>query len=268
MAIRQPEEKQEATRDGVGIVKNISILNLKGGVAKTITAINFAFYLTKLGYQVLLIDCDKQGNLSKFFNMYGYNYQTLSQVLTGKCTAKETIRRTVYDNLDVLPANMDLLNADMQIKMDTARQQWNRMQKALTEVQDNYDFCIFDCAPDINMIVINALAASQELIIPAKVDQFTFDGVDEILKQVKNVQEELNDNLTFRGCLLTSYRNNDVNNQGLEVLKSKYKVFGTKIRWSTKVDESTFAKVPLAIYSPNSAAARCYKTFTKEYLEG
>ncbi len=247
-------------------MKKITILNLKGGVGKTMTAINFAYYLTKHHYRVLLIDCDKQGNLSKFFNAYGYEKPTTASVILGERKAAEAIRPTKYENLDIITANMELVTADKKVMMDTARQQWNRFQKALKEL--DYNFCIFDCAPDINMITINALAASDEVIIPAKVDEWTFDGVDEIIRQIQSVQEEFNPNLIFRGCLLTSYRNNDVNNQGLELLQTKYKVFDTKIRWSEKADEMTFVREPLSIYSPNSGAARSYKKFTKEYLEG
>lgn len=133
-----------------------------------------------------------------------------------------------------------------------------------------YDYCIIDNAPDINMSIINALVMSNDVIVPIFMDQYSFDGLDILLDQIAQVQEDFNENLKFAGCLITQYQNNDVNNQGIEWLKAHdIPIFKQQIRRTEKkVSESTFAKMPLVEYSVRCGAAQDYKKFVLEYLEG
>lgn len=246
-----------------------SIINLKGGVGKTITTINLAHCLaTQHNKKVLIIDNDKQGNTSKFFGVHDYERKSLSDIMMCEAGIKDVVRSTEFENIDIIPANMTLLEANKKVLLDSTRPQQSRIKDALAAVQNDYDFCLIDNAPDINMSVINALVASHDVMVPVKVDNFTFDGIEIMLDQIEQVKKYYNKDLEFKGCFITSYRNNDVNSQGKDILDAKYKMFKTRIRWTDKVDESTFAAVPIVDYSRRCGAAKDYIEFTNEYLKG
>ncbi len=251
-------------------MKTISIINLKGGVAKTISSANIAHILaTVYGKKVLLIDNDKQGNASKMFNMHNYDEKSIADVMTVRnIDVKEVIFPTSYENLSLISANMNLLKANLEVMLDQSRSQQTRLKKALELVQDEYDYCIIDNSPDINISTINALVASDDVLIPIKIDDFAFDGLAELQEQINNTREDLNPNLNFKGCFVTQYVNNEVNRQGEEWLKaqSKYPVFNTHIRRTEKVDESTFAKMPIVEYCKRCGAAKDYLSLVEEYL--
>ena len=251
-------------------MKTISIINLKGGVAKTISAANIAHILAIVhGKHVLLVDNDKQGNVTKFFGLHGYDNPTIAELLTERdADINEIITPTQYPTLDVIPANMTLLKANMEILLDPRRPQQTRLRAALRGVAGNYDYCVIDCAPDLNISTINALVAADEVIIPIKIDKFAFDGLAELIEQINNTRKDFNPSIILRGCLITSFQNNEVNRQGEAWLRAhpEYPVFNTRIRRTEKVDESTFANAPIIEYSRRSGAARDYLAFVVEYL--
>lgn len=247
----------------------ISIINLKGGVAKTISAINIAYTLVKVhGKKVLLIDNDKQGNTSKFFDLHNYEDKTLADLLTDRnCDINSIIKPTKYEGLDIIPTNMNLLRANKEILLDVSRPQQTRLRTALSQLTNEYDYCIIDNAPDINMTVINALVATDDVLVPIKVDKFAFDGLELLVDQIADVME-FNENITFKGCFITMYQKNGVNVQGNEHLASStsYPLFHTVIRKTVKVDETTFVGRPLLDYK-KSTAGQDYEKLVKEYLE-
>lgn len=253
-------------------MRTISIINLKGGVGKTITSINMAYGLLQHGRGVLLVDCDKQGNTSKFMKCHSYDRKSLSDILLGTAEIRDVIVESDCKSipfeipLDVIPANMSLLRADRQVLLDTTRPQQTQIRSALDQIKDDYEFCIFDCAPDINISVINALVASDDVIIPVTIDEFAFDGIQEILEQIEDVKKYYNPKLNFMGCLVTSYRNDDFHNDGIEALKKMCgKVFDTKIKWTQMVSKSTFVREPISVYSPRCGASKGYMEFVAEY---
>lgn len=249
-------------------MRTINICNLKGGVAKTTTSINMACNLADMGKRVLLIDNDKQANSSQFFDRHSYEDPSIAEVLTGKVPIEMAIQKTGHNNLDILPANMNLLAADKEILLAEDVPQQEHLRRALSMVEEQYDYAVIDNAPDVSMSVINALTAGDDYIIPVKIDRFTFDGVGIMVDTANQVRDNYNPRLNFCGCIITSYRFNDVNRSGAAYLaKSPYKMFQTKIHWTPKVDESTFAGQPLKEYSPRSWAARNYQQMTAEYLE-
>ena len=269
-------------------MQTISIISLKGGVAKTTTAVNMAYTLAAVhNKKVLIIDNDKQGNTSKAFKRYDTeDTNTIARVMLQRnVDVSEVIKSTDYEGIDIITANMDLLEAILRTIVDTGRQQQTRFKQALENAKvidrgwakfdylpltEAYDYCIIDNAPDINMSIINALVMSNDVIVPIFMDQYSFDGLDILLDQIAQVQEDFNENLKFAGCLITQYQNNDVNNQGIEWLKAHdIPIFKQQIRRTEKkVSESTFAKMPLVEYSVRCGAAQDYKKFVLEYLEG
>lgn len=249
-------------------MKTIAIINMKGGCAKTTTTVNMAHILAKdYGKKVLVIDNDKQGNLSKACGVWSYDSLSLADILTGEAGITEVIQTTQNPLLNAVPANMHLLTANLMVIKDEEREQAAILKNQLEEVADTYDYCIIDCPPDINISVINALVAADEVIIPIKIDGYAFDGMDELEEQINNAKQ-LNPKLKLRGCLVTMFYNRDVCRQGEEWLQNqRYPVFKTHIRRTEKADEVTFTNESLMEYSPRSGAARDYKAFVKEYLE-
>lgn len=175
-------------------MKTISIINLKGGVAKTLSAVNMAHILAAVhNKRVLLVDNDKQGNASKMFGLHSYEKKSVADILTEKAPAlDEIIAPTRYENLDLIPANMNLLRANLAVMVDNTRQRETRFKKAFRAISGDYDFCIIDNAPDINISTINALVASDDVLIPIKIDKFAFDGLAELREQIDNTREDLN----------------------------------------------------------------------------
>ena len=251
-------------------MKVLTVANLKGGVGKTVTTINTSYLLaTEHAKKVLLVDADQQGNCSQFFDVYGYDKPSMTDVMKRRVTAEEVIQHTEYENLDIIPANLSLAEAEKAVLMDSVTPQQVRLREILRQVKDDYDYVLVDNAPSLGMCVINSLATSDYLIIPAKIDKFTFDGIDCLLNQLKTVKEYFNPQIELLGTLVTSYRRNDTNQQGAEWLKQaeKYKAFDTHIRWTDKMDESTFTAEPVMIHSPRCGAAKDYKAFAAELLK-
>lgn len=253
-------------------MRTTSIINLKGGVGKTITSVNLAYQLCQRGSRVLIIDCDKQGNTSRFFKAYDKEKNSLADILTGDATVADTVvRYCVTDDdkglLDVIPANMSLINAETKLLGYTTKPPQTILRSALKEVRENYDYCIIDCAPDVGFSVINALTASNDVIIPATIDKFTDDGITEILERIEELRGWYNPEIKFIGCLVTQYRNDNLHNNGIELLRLKFgKVFDTSINYTSMVGQSTYKSEPLIKYSPQCKAAKCYVQFTDEYI--
>ncbi len=188
-------------------MKTISIINLKGGVAKTISAANIAHILATVhNKRVLLVDNDKQGNISKMFGVHSYDNMSITDILMERFNdIHEIITPSQFIRLDIIPANMTLLEANT-IEKEKHRQ--TRLRTAFKGIAGVYDYCVIDNAPDLNMSTINALVASDDVIIPIKIDKFAFDGLAELAEQINNIcsNKELNSRLALKGCFITSYQ--------------------------------------------------------------
>jgi chromosome partitioning protein len=250
-------------------MKTIAVINMKGGCAKTTTTVNMAYILANdYGKKVLLIDNDKQGNLSKACGVWSDSKPSIADMLTGQEHITDILQAGPVADIAVIPANMHLLTANLAVIKNEKINQATILADELEQVKDIFDYCIIDCPPDINISVINALVAADEVIIPIKIDGYAFDGMDELEEQINNAKK-LNPRLRLKGCLVTMFYNRDVCRQGEMWLQNqRYPVFKTHIRRSEKADEVTFSNQSLIQYSPRSGAARDYKEFVKEYLEG
>lgn len=246
-------------------MKTVSIINLKGGVGKSTTAITMAHILSGRKYKkrVLLIDNDKQGNTSQFFEkMYAKDSCGSGHIL-------RKIKPTIYhitDTLDLINANMTLEGAEYEVLAATDNQA-DRFAQFLQTVADQYDFCIIDNPPSVSMCVINALCASDEVIVTVKLNDWSLDGVDIITEQINNIKA-INKGLKVAGVLLTIFKKTPFSLAAEEWLRknSPHRVFETKIRYSNKVDDWTYSKVPLEEFSKMCAAAVDYRKFIREYL--
>lgn len=246
-------------------MKTISIINLKGGCAKSTTAINMAALLAvKHRKRILLIDNDPQGNTSQFFGQYNDDYLCGSADILINGQAPNT---EVMEGVNLINANMTLLAADNELRSSQERQD-NRMSEFLERMEAYYDYCIIDNPPAILMCTINALCASDEVIIPVTLDNWALDGVEVITEQIEDLRA-LNPRLEISGILLTNYKKSPENEMAEKWLRENcpYNVYQTRIRHSDKAVAATYYKEPLEIHSPRSAAAVQYRRFVREYLE-
>lgn len=250
----------------------ISIINLKGGVAKTFTAVQMGYLLSrKYNANVLMLDNDKQGNLSKLYGTYERDgLCDTAKLLLGECGLSEAIRHTAWKNLDIISSNMSLLTASAQLQADNSPDQCFRfsdLKNALDRNGKPYDFVIIDNPPDIGLNVINALSVTDDVIVPIKIDQWSLEGMGIITDQIEELKA-LNPQIKFVGALITMYQNNDTNKTGVEWLKTDHvQMFKTCIRYSDKATGSTLDQIPIEVYSPRSAAAVSYRRMVKEYLD-
>lgn len=256
-------------------MKITAIMNLKGGVAKTITAVNMAAILAeKHGKRVLLIDADHQGNASSFFSLDD-DTMTIRDVLVAENEPywHDNVSSSDIEGLEILPACMSLADLDVigeESQIERLKRKYRLRDFLKTAAEDDaYDHVIIDLPPSFSTAAQAALIAADEVIVPMKVDAFSLSGILELLRQIGGVRK-LNPSLTLRGALVTMYRNADSTKEGVEILrKSKVPVFRQTIRWTDRlVDESTFAHRPLYMHSPRCAASRDYCKFVVEYLGG
>ena len=247
----------------------ITIANLKGGVGKTVTAINVSYLLAaEHGKRVLLVDNDQQGNSSQFFGRYSYDKPSMSDVMKRTVHAREVIQHTDYEGLDIIPSNLTLAEAERTVMLDSVVPQQIRLRECLREVKDDYDYVIIDNPPSLHMCAVNALSTSDYLIVPAVISRWTFEGIDSLLEQARKVQAYLNPQLRFLGTLMTCCRRTPSGQQGAEWLRAhaQYQVFANYIRWTDKVDESTFTAEPIVLHSPRCGASKDYRAFVNEFL--
>lgn len=252
-------------------MKTIAIINLKGGVGKSITAINVACELPSQqpGARVLVVDLDKQANTTKFFDRLDYDKPSAADLLTGPAeSVRSTIRDTGFSGVSLIPANMQLLLANKMVLMDCIRRQQDRLAKALARVSGEYDYCILDCPPDIDMAAINALCAADDVIIPIDCDEWALDGLAQITLQIDTVRQEYNPRLALLGCLVTKYtRTRYAHDTVAKLAYTGLPVFSSVIRYTTKVKQAKAAHKPVTQFCPRSPAALDYVRLTKEIIQ-
>lgn len=246
-----------------------AIENFKGGVGKSVTSINMALYLATLyKKRVLLVDDDPQGNASKFFGVHSYDYRSMEDVLRKEdIILGDVIRSSGRTGLDIIPANMNLDAAAVDLALDQEAKQITRLKEALAQVEDKYDYCFIDCPPGVGINVFNALAAANDIIIPIKVDKNSLDGMEELTEVIEEIKP-YNPGLHMVKCLITMFTNDIEVVKGEEALKqSAYSTFDTHIRYSKKVNAWTLEeKRSLVEFTPRSAATRDYKNLVLEYM--
>ena len=251
-------------------MKVICIFNQKGGVGKTTTNINLCAYLAMEGYKVLTIDIDPQGNTTSGLGLDKRNLElSMYDVLTSDTSLKDVILKSdLVQNLHIAPSTMELAGAEVEMIERNYREKI--LIDKISEVKDNYDFIFIDCPPSLGILTINALTASNSVLIPIQCEFYALEGVGQLINTIQLVKKSLNKNLTIEGVLMTmfDFRTNLSNEVYKEV--EKYfgeKVFNITIPRNIRLAEAPSFGLPIMLYDEKCKGADSYLNFTKEFLE-
>ncbi|MCG6140022.1 ParA family protein [Leptospira bourretii] len=248
--------------------KIVSISNQKGGVGKTTTAINLASNLVDLGKKVLLLDIDPQGNSGSGLGLEVQSLQkTTYEVLIGELSAREAVQKTFVNNLDIIPSNINLSGLEVDF-LGMERKEF-KLKDALASVKESYDYILIDCPPSLGVLTINALCASQSVMITLQTEYFALEGLSQLMRIISLVQSQWNPSLALEGVLLTMYdKRTNLANQVAEDVRNyfKEKVYETVIPRNVKLSEAPSFGKPINYYDPDGVGAKSYKSLAEEIV--
>ncbi len=251
------------------MTKIISVTNQKGGVGKTTTCFNLAAYLADGGKKVLVIDMDPQGNASTSLGIeLDEDANTIYDALLGDIKLEESIYPSCVKNLDIIPSNEDLADAEVNLVYTENREKV--LKEQLDKIKNRYDFVFIDCPPSLGLLTVNALTASDSIIVPIQCEFFALVGLSQLMNTVRLIKKNLNPNIEIEGVLLTMKDNrSNLVAQVSEEIKTyfKAKVYDTYIPRNIRLAESPSHGKPILLYDNKSKGAKAYQDLCAEFLK-
>ncbi|MCK5236842.1 MAG: ParA family protein [Deltaproteobacteria bacterium] len=247
--------------------KVISIANQKGGVGKTTTAVNLAASLAVAEKKVLLIDFDPQGNATSGSGLNKEEEKTgIYEAIIGEVDIREAIRDTAIPSLKVVPSTVDLIGAEVELVDDPGRD--TKLKEVISTIKDDFDYVLIDCPPSLSLLTVNALTASDSVLIPLQCEYYALEGISSMLRTIDLIRASLNPELEVEGVLLTMFdARNNLSHQVADEIRSHFgqKAFTTVIPRNVRLSESPSFGKPVILYDVNSKGASSYLEFAQEF---
>lgn len=248
--------------------KIIAVVNQKGGVGKTTTAVNLCSALAKKGKKILLIDEDPQGNATSGLGIQKNQKTSTYDVIVNETDITEVIKESSIKNLKVCPSNINLAGAEVELVSLERRE--TRLKEQLQKIKDDFHYIIIDCPPSLGLLTINALTAADSLIIPIQCEYYALEGVGQLMNTVNLIKKSLNKNLYIEGVVLTmNDARTNLSTQVINEVRKFFKdnVYKTIIPRNVKLSEAPSYGMPITQYAPLSKGARCYEKLANEILK-
>ena len=245
----------------------IAVSNQKGGVGKTTTSVNLAACVAEKGKRVLLVDIDPQGNASSGLGVTERS-PSIYDVLLGEESAENAVRKTEFDNLSVLPSDMALAGAEIELVAIPERE--TLLRKALETVRSQFDYIFIDCPPSLSLLTLNAMTAADSVLIPMQCEYYALEGVGQLMNTLQLVKKRLNPALEIEGVVLTMLDGRT--NLGLQVVQEvkkyfKSRVYGSVIPRNVRLSEAPSHGEPINVYDARSTGAEAYRALAAEFIE-
>lgn len=248
------------------MAKVIAIINQKGGVGKTTTAVNLSALLGAMGQRVLMIDLDPQGNTTSGLGME-VDDKSIYEVIMGRMKLADVMEETEFKNLSIAGSDVRLANAELEL-VEVEKREY-RLKTAVQSVQQDFDFIFIDCPPSLGLLTINALGAADSVLIPIQCEYYALEGVASLMNTISRVKKTINPHLEIEGVLLTMLDGRT--NLGLQVVDEvkkhfRKKVFATTIPRNVRLGEAPSHGEPIHLYDPRSTGAEAYRSLAREVL--
>lgn len=249
------------------MAKTVAILNQKGGVGKTTTAVNLCAAVGALGKRTLLVDIDPQGNATSGFGVSKRSRRSAYEVITGLCRSSEAVVKTNFEGVSIIPSHMNLAGAELEI-IDLEQRE-RLLKNALIELWEDYDFIFLDCPPSLGLITLNALTAADTMLVPVQCEFYALEGLSQLMGTARRVKRLYNPYLELEGVVLTMYDGRlNLTTQVAAEVKNVFpgKVYSTVIPRNVRLSEAPSFGKPVIYFDPSSKGSLAYKSLAEEFL--